>query len=219
MWEILICWYLNMILLGSDAVVIRPNRRFTPKVIQEALAVKVLGVATNKEADLLAFSLPTAGLSGLPSKAQIDNAIRTSTKSCNLTVIQSKTNWNDNAQAPMLWDIVYNAQNLRLPTVAVGEGGFSPSSFQNFSYAFMTVPTNTGGVSKFKTSTTAVVRVRGLSGGNYWGHPSVPGVADSVSEFLGRNFVSQFHSDIPSHVKSNLLGVPGLLAKFLSFAF
>jgi len=219
MWEILICWYLNMILLGSDAIVIRPSKKFTPKVIQEALTVKVLGVATNKEADLLAFSLPTSGLSGLPSSADIDASMRATTKSCSLTVIQCKTNWNDNAQAPMLWDIVYNAQNLRLPTVAVGEGGFSPYSFQNFSYAFMTVPTNTGGISTFKRTTTAVVRVRGLSGGNFWGHPSTPGVADSISEFLGRNFQSQFSANVQNHLQSNLLSDPTLLSRFLSFTF
>ena len=219
MWEILICWYLNMILLGSDAIVIRPSKKFTPKVIQEALTVKVLGVATNKEADLLAFSLPTSGLSGLPSSADIDASMRAATKSCSLTVVQCKTNWNDNAQAPMLWDIVYNAQNLRLPTVAVGEGGFSPYSFQNFSYAFMTVPTNTGGISTFKRTTTAVVRVRGLSGGNFWGHPSTPGVADSISEFLGRNFQSQFSANVQKHLQSNLLSHPTLLSDFLSFTF
>ncbi len=219
MWEILICWYLNMILVGSDAIVLRPSKRFTPKVIQEALTVKILGVATNKEADLLAFSLPTSGLSGLPSSTDIDASMRAATKSSNLTVIQCKTNWNDNAQAPMLWDIVYNAQNLRLPTVAVGEGGFSPYSFQNFSYAFMTVPTNTGGISTFKRDTTAVVRVRGLSGGNFWGHPSAPGIADSISEFLGRNFQSQFSAGIQKHVQSNLLSHHTLLRDFVSFKF
>jgi hypothetical protein len=119
----------------------------------------------------------------------------------------------------MLWDIVYNAQNLRLPTVAVGEGGFSPYSFQNFSYAFMTVPTNTGGISTFKRTTTAVVRVRGLSGGNFWGHPSTPGVADSISEFLGRNFQSQFSAGVQKHLQSNLLSHPTLLSDFLSFRF
>lgn len=219
MWEILICWYLNLILLGSDAVVMRPTKKLMPRVIQEALTVKVLGVATNKEADLVAFSLPTGKLNGTPGRDDIDGAMRTATKSCNLTVIQSKTNWNDNAQAPMLWDIVYNAQNLRLPTVAVGEGGFSPYSFQNFSYAFMTVPTNTGGVQKFKNNTTAVVRVRGLSGGNYWGHPSKAGVADSISEFLGRNFQSVFTGGVQDHIARNILADASLLQRFKMFSF
>lgn len=219
MWEILICWYLNLILYGTNAVVMRPSRKFMPKVIQEALTVKILGVATNKEADLVAFSLPAAQLTDSPSCDAVDGVIRASTKSCNLTVIQSKTNWNDNAQAPMLWDIVYNAQNLRLPTVAVGEGGFSPYSFQNFSYAFMTVPTNTGGIASFKASTTAVVRVRGLSGGNYWGHPSRAGVADSISEFLGRNFQSAFTGGVQNHIATNILSDAPLLQRFQSFSF
>jgi hypothetical protein len=219
MWEILICWYLNLILFGSDAIVMRPNKKLMPKVIKEALTVKILGVATNKEADLIAFSLPTAKLPTNPGRDDIDSAMRSSTKSCNLTVIQSKTNWNDNAQAPMLWDIVYNAQNLRLPTVAVGEGGFSPYSFQNFSYAFMTVPTNTGGIGNFKASTTAVVRVRGLSGGNYWGHASVPGVADSISEFLGRNFQSAFSGGVQNHIATNILADAALLKRFQAFNF
>lgn len=219
MWEIIICWYLNLILFGSDAVVMRPTKKLMPRVIQEALTVKVLGVATNKGADLVAFSLPTGKLSGTPGRGDMDKAMRTATKSCNLTVIQSKTNWNDNAQAPMLWDIVYNAQNLRLPTVAVGEGGFSPYSFQNFSYAFITVPTNTNGVKTFKSTTTAVVGVRGLSGGNYWGHPSKAGVADSISEFLGRNFQSVFSRGVQDHIARNILADASLLQRFKTFSF
>ena len=219
MWEILICWYLNLILFGSDGIVLRPTRQYMPTVLREALTVKILGVATDKEADLVAFSLPTSTLAETPTRDDIDHVLRSQAKACSLTVIQSKTNWNDNAQAPMLWDIVYNAQNLRLPTVAVGEAGFSPFSFRNFSYAFVTVPTNTGGIAKFKRETTAVVRVRGLSGGNFWGNPSKPGVADSVSELLGRNFQSLFAGGTHNHLLTNLLSDASTLPKFISFDF
>lgn len=33
--------------------------------------------------------------------------------SIDINVIQCKTNWNDNAQIPMLWDMVYNAQSFK----------------------------------------------------------------------------------------------------------
>jgi hypothetical protein len=123
------------------------------------------------------------------------------------------------ATAPMLWHIVYNTQKPPSPTVAVGEGGFSPYSFQNFSYAFMTVPTNANGVETFKNTTTAVVRVRGLSGGNYWGYPRKAGVADSISEFLGRNFQIVFSGGVKNHIARNILADARLLQRFKTFSF
>ena len=40
---------------------------------------------------------------------------------------------------------------------------------------------------KIKNTSVAVLRVRNLSGGNYWGMPSSTGIANSVKEMLERN--------------------------------
>ena len=45
----------------------------------------------------------------------------------NFVNLQCKTNWNDNAQVPMLWDIIYSS-NEKLNNISVGINGVSPHS-------------------------------------------------------------------------------------------
>ena len=54
--------------------------------------------------------------------------------------------------------------------------------------------------SKFKPQGMAVKRIWGLSGGNYWGHPSKSDVALSVAEIFNRNFAVAFDDNVLSHV-------------------
>ncbi len=42
-------------------------------------------------------------------------------------VIQCKTNWNDNAQIPMLWDMIYSADNFKT-NITIGREGYSISN-------------------------------------------------------------------------------------------
>jgi hypothetical protein len=121
----------------------------------------------------------------------------------------------------MLWNIVYAAQNLQVQNVVVGSNGFSPSSFGKFSYAFMTVPTNTEreGKDSFKQNSTAVIRVQGMTGGNYWGNPSQSGVADSISEYFGRNFDHIFEGGVQRHISTKLLNRPEIIKKFIDYDF
>jgi hypothetical protein len=220
-WEILACWYLNLVFWGTNAVAIRPNKIFVPPVVRDALSVEVKGVLTNKETDLLVIAVPPQPAGAVLNRDGIDREIRANPTATTLGVIQCKTNWNDNSQIPMLWNIVYSARNLQVPNVTVGAKGVSPASFGGFSYAFVTVPTNTmkDGREPFKASTTAVVRVLGLSGGNYWGNPSEIGVAHQVSEYFGRNFASVFSGGVHHHLTTNVLNDPSVLRKFLDFGF
>jgi len=99
-------------------------------------------------------------------------------------IIQCKTNWNDNAQIPMLWDMIYSALHFRT-NVTVGKNGYAIADVARFTYSFVTVPTNRiGGIT---ANSTCVKRVTNITGGNYWGRPTANHVANSIKEMLQRN--------------------------------
>ena len=220
-WEILITWYLNLVFWDTNVVAMRPSKRLLPPVVADAMAVKVKGVTTSKETDVIVIEVPKKDSSIDLDRKAIDQMIRSNPQGTSVGVVQCKTNWNDNAQIPMLWNIVYAAQNWQVQNVVVGSNGFSPSSFGRFSYAFMTVPTNTEkeGKDNFKPSSTAVVRVQGMTGGNYWGNPSHSGVADSVAEYFGRNFDHVFEGGVQRHITTKLLNHPEIIRKFVDYDF
>ena len=55
-------------------------------------------------------------------------------------IIQCKTNWNDNAQVPMLWDMIYSAGGFRGRNITIGRNGYNIQNAQSFTYSFVTVP-------------------------------------------------------------------------------
>ena len=57
----------------------------------------------------------------------------------------------------------------------------------------------------FKSGGLPVLRVKNLSGGNYWGKKTEEGVALSVNEFFGKNFSSSFVGGVRNHI-SNQIG-------------
>ena len=85
----------------------------------------------------------------------------------------------------------------------------------------MTVPTNTekDGKDNFKPTSTAVVRVQSMTGGNYWGNPSISGVADSIAEYFGRNFSHVFEGGVQRHIAKNIVANPEVLKMFIDFDF
>lgn len=121
-------------------------------------------------------------------------------------IIQCKTNWNDNAQIPMLWDAVYSANTFR-NGISIGSDGYSIHDSKRFTYSFVTVPSNQlqkNGRQLYKNTSTAVLRVINLSGGNYWGLPSSSGVASSVKELVERNLKNGHSSGILSTIRAAL---------------
>lgn len=220
-WEILVTWYLNLIFWNTNVVAMRPKKSLVPPVISDAMAVKVKGVVTSKETDVIVIEIPKTSSELELNRDSINDVISSSPELTGVGVVQCKTNWNDNAQIPMLWNIIYAAQNLQVQNVVVGSNGYSPASFGRFSYAFMTVPTNTevDGKDNFKTTSTPVVRVQGMTGGNYWGNPSVSGVADSIAEYFGRNFSHVFDGGVQRHIAKNLVAHPNVLEMFINFEF
>lgn len=195
-WEALVCWYLNLCLIGSKTVVVKSKKENIPNCVRESISVIYNGnFKSNTESDLLAITFPDH--ESLHSEfnthkillKKLNEVIELSFKDTELTIIQCKTNWNDNAQIPMLWDLIYSSNGFS-QNVHVGAGPFNPRLLKKFTYAFVTVPTSRGA---FEPTSTPVMRVRNLSGGNYWGKKTKSGVANSVFDIIQRNFQSSFN--------------------------
>lgn len=215
-WECLVCWYLNLVLWGTDAIAIRPHTNFMPLTIKDALTVSIQNVQTNTESDLIVFTIPNSDKIDDLNLDGIDLVVKTSASNIAVSVVQCKTNWNDNSQIPMLWDLIYNSSSFRVPNVTVGRNGVSPTSFKKFSYSFVTVPTSRG---IFAPSKLPVLRVRGLTGGNFWGHPTRDGVARSLKEFFTANFASSFSGTVQNHIQASLLQDPAVVKQFVGLSF
>ena len=188
-WEALVCWYLNFCLIGSNAIVLK-KKSDVPKCVRDALRVSYSNVVANSESDLVAVTLPDDVI--LPQAlrerraevaAQLGAIAASKFDDLRVAVVQCKTNWNDNAQIPMLWDIVYLAESFPENRVRVGTTQYSLSSLRSFKYSFATVPTQRDPI---VAGSTAVSRVMHLSGGNYWGRPSENQVASSMKEIFAK---------------------------------
>ena len=210
-WEALVCYYLNLCLIGSNAVVFKKNSH-VPSRILDAVRVSYGNVAANTESDLIAVTFPDDPdelgkplAKREPVLNRLEEISHSRLNEMQVTIIQCKTNWNDNAQIPMLWDMVYQARESSNKRVNVGSQNVSPSDFQHFSYAFVTVPSNK--LETFKTTSLPVKRVSELSGGNYWGLQSKQGIAKELREIFsagrigkdnGRSIHSALEQTLPS---------------------
>lgn len=216
-WECLVEWYLNLCFWGTPVIASRRNRDQIPRTILNALKVTIANNSTNSESDIIVYSIPNSENLATLSIGDIDELIGSSPKETDVTVVQCKTNWNDNSQIPMLWDLIYNSMGgYRIPNVSVGVEGVSPLSFRTFGYSFVTVPTVK---TEFRPDTLAVLRVANLSGGNYWGRRTVAGVARSINEFFGRNFARYFNGGVAAHMNVVLAENPQLLEQFKRLRF
>lgn len=200
-WEALVCWYLNLCLLGSRTVVIKSKKANIPTCILKSISVNYGNFPSNTESDLLAITFPLTNelnsefTGNHKELMEIVNSITEAKfKEVELGIIQCKTNWNDNAQIPMLWDLIYASNGFSV-NATVGSGSFSHKTLKKFSYSFVTVPTVKP--ENFKVNSTAVQRVKSLSGGNYWGLPFKSGIASNLFDIIQRNFSSS-HSEYPN---------------------
>lgn len=212
-WEALVCWYLNIALVGTQTVVIKQKKELIPDVISDALTVMYGNYPSNTEADLVAITLPMKELDGKWVK-DWSELCRENFEKVEICVIQCKTNWNDNAQIPMLWDMIYSSVGFTSRT-RVGRNGYSIKDLKRFSYAFVTVPSNKK--AKYDIKSTAILRVNALSGGNYWGKPTVHGVAQNISELINTNFSSstqELEKPWPKSFQVNLQNKPDLYSYF-----
>ncbi len=208
-WEGLVCWYLNLCLVGSRAVIFKPAKTLVPDPVFHAISVKYHNFKSNTESDLIGMVFPnkteyTASLDNLTNfevegksifkkgnldyKSFINFLVDRDFELTEASIIQCKTNWNDNAQIPMLWDMIYRTKEFIDTGIVVGDKSYSIRNLSKFSYSFVTVPSTK--MDKIKSTSVSVKRVMGLTGGNYWGYPSKPSVAQSIAEIFSRNYDS-----------------------------
>ena len=225
-WEALVCWYLNLCTIGRRTFVIKHNKKLIPDPINKAITVNYGNFPSNTESDLIAITFPDKPEYTIDKdeiKIEDTNGEKVNTYSgrtyqflpiinalvardfneIEIHIIQCKTNWNDNAQIPMLWDAVYSANNFR-NSISVGTDGYSIHDISRFTYSFVTVPSNQlekDGREQYKNTSTCVLRVKNLSGGNYWGLKSKNGVASSIKELLERNLKNGHSSGIINTIR------------------
>lgn len=226
-WEALVCWYLNLCLIGRRTFVIKHHNSLIPDPVKNAITVNYGNFPSNTESDLIALTFPDKNDYSIDKDdIVVDDISRNrvptySGRSYNflpilnaltardfqdleIHIIQCKTNWNDNAQIPMLWDAVYSADRFR-NGITVGSEGYSIHDADRFTYSFVTVPSNQlvkEGREQYKTTSTSVLRVKNLSGGNYWGTASKDGVASSVKELVERNLKDGHTSGILNTIRN-----------------
>jgi len=230
-WESLVCWYINLCTIGSRTVAIR-KMSLVPKPIQDAITVNYGNFACNTESDITVITFPDvlefntniAELNVQNNGVDIENYIRNKFNievsnylcsrdfdSFEIGVIQCKTNWNDNAQIPMLWDMIYSANGFQGRNITIGRDGFNIHDTNNFTYSFVTVPSNQR--ANYNSNSVAVKRVTNLSGGNYWGKPTEQHVARSLKEI----FTNNFQSGYPNNIRTEIRNAIPLLSEELSY--
>jgi hypothetical protein len=200
-WEALVCWYLNLVFTGTRAIAFKQNKALVPQCIFDAATVTYGNNPTNTESDISVIVVPKGGT--LPTTQRSDRETYEALVSqdfarVSLGIIQCKTNWNDNAQIPMLWDMVYRADYAKNTGVVVGRNGYSVRHL-NFSYSFVVVPSQKAPIIAGSVPT---IRVNALSGGNYWGQPTSKGVAQSLSEIFMRNFGDAFDTNVQETIRA-----------------
>ena len=227
-WESLVCWYINLCTIGSRIVAVR-KMSLVPKAIQDAITVNYGNFACNTESDITVIIFPNLpdynndilNLSVLGNSGNLfPNMVRNkfNTKVSDLLserdfhqyeigIIQCKTNWNDNAQIPMLWDMIYSSGGFRGRNITIGRNNFTIQAAQSFTYSFVTVPTNPNAV--YDPNSVSVKRVTNLSGGNYWGNPSIQNVARSIKEIFTNNYNSGFRNTIRTDIRA---AIPHLIS-------
>lgn len=221
-WECFLAWYLNLGLVGTRTIVIKPKKQFNLESIKDTLTVNYGEFTSSSETDLIAITFPIEkelcySLEYLKnhggddfSLEQLNNIEPYSLKEIRnrlnelakdnisrlkVNVIQCKTNWNDNAQIPMAWDMIYSSTGFQGKDISIGKNELSIHKLKDFKYSFMTVPTQSD-LDKFKTSSTHVLRVKNLSGKNFWGNETKSGVAYSLGEAFKLNYKESYEEKL-----------------------
>jgi len=187
-WAHLVCVYLNMCLAGTDAVAV--TKSLVPKCIKNALTVAHSSATVSSDLDVVVCYLPR--LHSLETTSErnalrdIDDEIGERLRELTLVVVQTKTNWNDGIQTPMLWNLLYKlAYSKSIPVesgLTVGKSVYTISQIGEFLYAFVTVPSNK--LESFRSHHATVQRAMTMTGGYYWGAPTQNGICNNVKELL-----------------------------------
>ena len=214
-WESLVTWYLNLVFSGTNAVAMRQSQAVVPRTLLDATTIRYGNHQTNTESDVCVivypddFDFPDPGKSFM---SELDKEIAKRIGDIELGIIQGKTNWNDNAQVPMLWDMVYRASFGPGTNIHIGMNGYSVKHLRRFSYSFVTVPSQKEGRMPNSSTQMTVKRVANLTGGNYWGMATKSGVALSLAEIFDSNFSSAFKVNVRASIQNAIAGKRGLFS-------
>ena len=114
---------------------------------QDAMSVCFENTILRSEPDVVLIS--SNALLDVPAQKnkiieKADEVIAENFHGTGLVNFQCKTNWNDNAQVPMLWNMLYNQtrKGAVIPNgFSIGKNGFNLKNLGAFGYGFVTVPT------------------------------------------------------------------------------
>ncbi len=194
--ESLITWYCNLCLAGTRSVVIKSKKSLVPEPFFDAITADYGDITESSEADLICLTFPdkkvfTEDVEKV-KKSELEKLVIDNFNSFELGVISCKTPWNDFSVIPQHWDLVYslaidNNDALKSKGIKIGIKGKHITDFKKFFYAFVTLPSQDP--KKIKAKGMPVVRLRQLSGGNYWCLPNKSNYAKSIKEIF-QNFSS-----------------------------
>ncbi len=224
--EALMSWYLNLLLWGTPVIAAKSRVDNVPLAVRNATTIMMGTVKSNSETDLVLFNVPGSDHPDCDLLSSVDRVnllLERHVKDTSVLVLQTKTNWRDNAQIPMLWDWIYDVKEFTSRNITVGIRGFSPRSFKRFAYAFATVPTGSFDSDAFSPEKLHVRRVRQLSGRNYWCAPTSEDVALCINELPHTNFAEELAGTPAGHHVGHLEYVlerePDLIRSFLNCEF
>ena len=203
-WEVLVLYYLNICLLGTCAVVVKKDKH-TPKSIVDALKITQHGSLIKSDLDLVVISCPA--LKDVPSIGseakcleKLNSLIEQNFGDVFVCNIQCKTNWKDNSQTPMLWNLLFEEARGKRPLpqgLVIGSGLYEPSLLQGFAYSFVTVPTG----QDVTAGDVQCYRTKNMTGGMFWGKPTKAHVSKSIKEFFVQHYgLAPHHFPDPSQI-------------------
>lgn len=207
LWAAIVSWYFNICYAGTHAIAF-PGGKSAPQALKDAMSITYQNDSLRSDSDILILSLPdlekekSCGSSNL-NHLRLEKLVAENFKKCSLINIQCKTNWNDNAQIPMMWNLIFQQaiSNTHAPQgFLVGKNSFHLRNLGYFAYSFITVPS--GGVEKIKPTSMQVLRVKTLTGGAYWGRKTSRGISRSISEF----FSHQYSASVELNPNVNVIG-------------
>jgi len=211
-WECLCTWYLNLLLANTRGIVFKYSKPIFPKAVTDSITIMYNNFENLSETDLLGFVFPN-NVNFINKKcvnekeaiSEFDNFVNSDYNKFEVCILQCKTNWNDNAQVPFLYNLLYELGSAN--NVKIGKNHRNTKAYKKFSYSFLTLPTQKiETIDKMNSSSVAVQRVRNLTGGNYWGLRSKNEVAYSLDECINHNFINAYDdSDIRKKIKENIL--------------
>ena len=202
LWESLLTWYCNLCLIGTRSVVIKKSKSLVPSQFLDAITADYGTQQEDSEADVLTLTFPDG--MDLTSFQTLEKLVDEHFKDFELGVISCKTPWNDFTVIPQHWNMVYNLaiNNPDALEMKIGINDWDVTVLKKFFYAFATLPSQKPEI--IKSTSLPVVRLKKLSGGNFWGLPSKKDIAKSTKEIFKKNFSSSIGDGIESNLKKEL---------------